>query len=202
MINDKIKRYGLFGFLNRLFSYLLSLIGIVYIKSNLYEKLLNDEVFLEESYSIMQLTYHDFEAQSALNPQWFNAEKLESIKKALLLDGNSAYGLFQDKLLIAYGFLSTSYMGLLGNHLLDDDCYLWDAYTHPCARGRRLHKLLTIYRERKAYKMGKKRALVIVDSFNKASKNTYVKHGFYIIQNFYTLSLFGSRNITNFKYGK
>ena len=79
MINDKIKRYGLLGFLNRLFCYLLSLIGIVYKKSNLYEKLLNDDFFLEESKLIMQLTYHDFEVQSALNPQWFNAEKLESI---------------------------------------------------------------------------------------------------------------------------
>lgn len=50
--------------------------------------------------------------------------------------------------------------------------------------------------------MGKKRALVIVASFNKASYKTYQKLGYTLIQKYYTLSLWRYKEKTNFKYGK
>lgn len=199
---SKLKRYGLMGMLQRSVWAILSLIKIKYSSHLLYKK----EIELTSKYDNLtykSLNFIDFENQQKLNPQWFDTDKISSIKQAFSIKGTSAFGLFEGKLLISYGFLSTSFLGLNDEiHLIKDDCYLWDAYTHPCARGRRLHKLLTIYIEREAYRIGKKRALVIVASFNKASCKTYERLGYCIMQKYYTVRFWKNREKTNFKYGK
>ena len=190
-IISKFKRYGFFGVISRILTYTLSQFGIEYTKFLIYQKLLKSELLRTESeqQQFSKLSISDFENQQKLNPSWFNAEKISSIRLAFAIKGTTAYGLFEGDLLISYGFLSTSSLGLNNKiQLIENDCYLWDAYTHPCARGRRLHKLLTIYIEREAYKMGKNRALVIVASFNKASSKTYERLGYKISQNYYYIS--------------
>ena len=94
-------------------------------------------------------------------------------------------------------------MGLNRNVILKkDDCYLWDAYTHPNARGKHYHKYLTIYRERVAFKYGKKRSLSIVASFNRASKNSYLARSYNLQETFITYNIFKKGFKSTLKYGK
>lgn len=201
-IISKIKRYGYTGLISRICAALSSYLGINYQISFFYKKSLSkDEV--ESKYQFEELSYQDFVEQSRYNSLWFNEEKMDSLKKAFQIDGTKAIGLYdENKLLISYGFLSTTYLGLKNIKLLDDDCYFWDDYTHPSARGKRLHMQLNISREREAYRIGKKRALVIVASFNKASCKTYERLGYCIMQKYYTVRFWKNGEKTNFKYGK
>ena len=175
---DKIARYGYCGVLSRMYTYLFSFIGINYQSSICFEKALSKDFYdADNLLSYRILDYNDFKEQVKYNPSWFDEQKLINIQRALEIVGTKAYGLYDQDLLISYGFISTHFIGLSDTVLSENDCYLWDAYTHPTARGKRLHRSLTMYIERQAYRMGKKRVLVIVAAFNKASSKTYRKLG-------------------------
>lgn len=201
---DKLKRYGLKGVLLRLVWKSFSIFKIDCSQCYLLGKSLNEPQSSSQSNATFStLEFVDFKKQRLLNPTWFTDEKISSIKKALEIEGSFAYGLLNNDLLISYGFLSLNYWGLDENLELEKgDCYLWDAYTHPSARGRKLHKMLTMHLEKEAFSKGKKRALSIVDSYNKASRNTYKRQGFSVVQKYFTINLFGVKKLTNFSYGK
>ena len=77
--------------------------------------------------------------------------------------------------------------------LREDTGYLWDDYTHPAYRGRRLHGEMLGIRERILEQMGKKVAFAMVDFYNRASQVGFERVGYALRSKVYAWSFWGGR---------
>lgn len=172
------KRYGWGGLLRNASGKLLRLAGLNVSRWYMYaipvaETDFNDLDRKLTGYPFKELCLEDFRRQTVLNPDWFTPAKMDDVERGLGIEGNHAYGLYEGELLVCYGWISLERFGLSEERLLPTDAYLWDAYTHPAFRGKRLHKYLSIMCLRSIAGYGKSRAVVIVANYNRASRQTY-----------------------------
>lgn len=185
VLREKHCLWGTWGLLSCLFEKALKkTIRLYFHRYTIYEyniigKL---DVKVDEKYRVAELSYEDFVKQSDLNPQWFIKWKLGMIRRALLKRGNTAIGLFDGDLLVAYRLIDFSTFVYTGCKLGTDDAYLWDCYVHPKYRGQGLHFTLTKLCINKCSELGKKRTLLYTDSYNKASHHAKQKAGFIVLQ--------------------
>lgn len=195
---DMKKRYGWGGLLRNAMEKLLGLVRLHVSRWHMYALPLSDEDiagFAEKlsGHAFRELTLKDFTKQAVLNPEWFTPAKVRDMERGLAIKGNHAFGLFNGDLLICYGWISLNRFGVDSARLLPTDAYLWDVYTHPDYRGKRLQSCLTHYCLVRGIECGKSRAVVVVADYNRASRRTYKRTGFQIIDRFWNYS-FGHEN--------
>lgn len=180
---DIYKRYRLTGIISNLFCKCIGYLGCrLYFGTIFYVNL--PHTISSANTTFKKLNLSDFLGQSEPNSTWFTDSKLKDIRYAFEVDGNEAYGIYYENLLICYGWISLKYFMPNKIELASTDGYLWDDYTHPLYRGRGLHRELLLYRCTKLAEYGKTRALSIIARYNYASKVGYEKSGFKRISNF------------------
>lgn len=195
------KDYRFTGIIDKIAYKALGLFGIkIYVytiyKLNLKES--DPECSLPVRFK--ELNYNDFLTQKEICPEWFTESKLNDLYEAFQVDGNKAFGYFENDILACYGWISLKYIMPNKLTLLQDDGYLWDDFTHPDFRGRGLHATLSKFRCAELSKLGKKRALIIIRRYNHASISGIVKIGFTPLVNFVNYR-FRKRSIkSTFKY--
>lgn len=199
------KRYGWGGLLRNASGKLLRLAGLNVSRWYMYaipvaETDFNDLDRKLTGYPFKELCLEDFRRQTVLNPDWFTPAKMDDVERGLGIEGNHAYGLYEGELLVCYGWISLERFGLSEERLLPTDAYLWDAYTHPAFRGKRLHKYLSIMCLRSIAGYGKSRAVVIVANYNRASRQTYERSGYCLINKFWRYSLWKRPERTTTRY--
>lgn len=201
LINDYIKRYGYKGVVEKFICKALSLIGIdVSIWNLLAIDVDTKSIVIDDGLQFVQLIFENFKEQQLCNPGWFTNEKVALIEDALKHEGNIAFGVYNDRLLICYGFISTVFMGTENVRLHNTDAYFWDDYVHPDYRGRKLHQLLNAYRIKKTIEFGKSRCISIVGNFNRASLVGYKRLGFMVIQTFCKIKIFNKLENSTLQY--
>lgn len=176
-IKNAIKRFGFLGFLENVFIHLLEKIGIKFSIMGLYSY----DIFASNSnefLNVFHVTPNTFISQKELNPNWFSDQKVSDMLLASDDENNVALGVFDGKLLVSYGWVSTRTMGLDNLLLHEPDGYLWDDYTHPDYRGEGLHSIINNARIAYLFEKGKKRALTQVAHYNRASRVGYIRKGF------------------------
>lgn len=204
MFSDRIRRYGIRGFLLNAFCKSFRLLGIkldfktVYITQAgaMFSNLKSETVQFRE------LTFEDFKGQEHLNPSWFTPTKLKTLRRAFDIEGNTAYGAFDKELLICYGWISMRQWALESRRLLSEDGYIWDDYTHPDYRGNGLHRLLALYRIETIYNMGGRRVIAQVSDFNRASRVGLERSGFKIIEHYVIYQIWNNKEQSTIQYGK
>lgn len=199
------KRYGWGGLFRNAGSKLLGLVGMHASRWHLYalrqsKSDIGNLNWERSGHPFRELSLEDFHRQALLNPEWFTPGKMADMEKGLAIEGNHAYGLYEGELLICYGWISLKCFGLNPTPLLPTDAYLWDAYTHPAFRGRRLHTDLSHYCIQRAFGYGKLRVVVIVADYNRASSQTYKWLGFRLTDTFWRYSLGQGRERTTMHY--
>lgn len=199
------KRYGWYGCFINAGAKLLNIIGVNASRCHLYALRLSQTDIDDfdkklSGYAFRELSLEDFCRQALLNPGWFTPAKMTDVEKGLAIEGNHAYGLYEGELLVCYGWISLKYFGLRPTPLLPTDAYLWDAYTHPAFRGRRLHSYLNYCLIRRCVRQGKSRIVVIVADYNRASSQTYKRLGFRLTDTFWRYSFWKSRERTTMHY--
>lgn len=147
-----------------------------------------------------ELTLNDFYRQSTINPQWFHTEKIKDMEKAFSIEGNRAFGIFDNELLIAYGWFSTVYFDITDKQLNDGDAYIWDDYTHPHYRGKHLHENIIKIRLNELSELNIKRILAVTRFQNKRSSIGFKKQNFALIQRFFTIKFFNNKEYSTLKY--
>lgn len=187
---ERIKRYGIKGFLLFALLRFLKIFGIRLFLKDIYRYPLDSysPPIIQNTYKI--LTIEDFENQKYLTPQWFSPSKIESFQRAMDIKGNIPYGIVDDKLIIAYGWLSLDKMGFDEISLSIGEGYLWDDYTHPQYRGKGLHRVITEIRLLKLYEYGKCSAISRIDTYNRASRIGYKRLGFVLYRRVLKYNIF------------
>lgn len=177
---ERIKRYGTRGFGLFVTLRFLKFFGVELDIKDIYSYTLelSSPQVVQLPYIYKRLLIQDFENQRYFNSQWFLPSKIESLKKAMSIKGNIPYGIMDDKLILAYGWLSLEKMGFDENLLPVNEGYLWDDYTHPEYRGKGLHQLITEIRLHKLREFGKCNAVSRIDIYNRASRIGYKRLGF------------------------
>ncbi len=176
-IKNAFKRFGFLGFLENVFIHLLEKIGIKFSIMGLYSY----DIFASNSnefLNVFRVTPNAFISQKELNPNWFSDQKVSDMLLASDDENNVALGVFDGKLLVSYGWVSTRTLGLDNLLLHESDGYLWDDYTHPDYRGKGFHSIINKSRIALLFEKGKKRALTQVAHYNRASRVGYIRNGF------------------------
>lgn len=189
--------YRLKGIFGKALLKILSLFGVKLRITYHYVKKLDQDSAGESSIEYKDLTLADFERQEALNPEWFTQEKLQRICNWISVEGNRAYGVYDNELLIAYGWISSMCMIVKDRPMKANVGYLWDDYTHPLYRGRGLHGELVKVREHQLLNLGKDTAFSIVDFYNRASQVAFVRAGYHHRITVYSYSI-GNRPAKTF----
>ena len=143
-----------------------------------YVKKLDGDSLHNISVRYRDLSFDDFVRQQDVNPEWFNPEKLQRVNQGLSVEGNYAYGIYDNEVLIAYGCIASLWMVRKYKPLKSNIGYLWDDYTHPAYRGRGLHGELIRLREDKLLRLGKDTVFATVDFCNRASQVGFVRAGY------------------------
>ena len=197
-IANALKRFGILGLFENTIIHCLSRIGITLCVMEIYGLELLSITEIKGLSNIRYLTLSDFEKQTLLNPNWFGKGKIEDMKNSFAIEGNIPVGIFENNLLIAYGWVSLNKLGLENLQLKDKDGYLWDDYTHPDYRGKGLHSIINNVRVSILKKAGKERALTQVAHYNRASRVGYLKSGFTLVDRYVQLKI-GNYNYTTIK---
>ena len=134
----------------------LSFFGVKLRITCQYAKKLTQDVAEKTCLQYKVLVLDDFEGQAAVNPEWFTKVKMQKIRQWISVEGNCAYGIYDNEILAAYGWISSEWMVHKEKLLKPNVGYLWDDYTHPLYRGRGLHGKLVKIREENLRRLGKK----------------------------------------------
>ena len=200
MIKGAIKRFGIFGCIENAIIHGLEKIGIGFnvMEVFVYE-MSSIEIYNEEQLNIRVLELMDFENQANINPQWFNSQKIDDMRSAFAVEGNIPLGIVVNQMIVAYGWVSLNTMGLENIPLKESDGYLWDDYTHPDYRGKRLHSVINQARVAFLCSKGKSRALTQVAHYNHASRVGYIRNGFKRETKYFKISI-GGIKYSSLKY--
>lgn len=181
-MKDLLRRYGVWGIVQRCWAKGWSLLGLRVERMHLMaHMLIESEDDLPE---YRELTMEDFQAHREEDPEWFTPLKMKKLKRYFIVPGNRAFGCFDEDELIAYGWISEQYLGYSNRPLQACDGYLWDDYTHPDYRGRGWHLKLIKIREKELMRRGKVRALSVVANYNRASRRGYQRAGYSLLERY------------------
>lgn len=178
MIKDAIKRFGLIGFLENTLIHCLQKIGVDFCIMEMFYLEIPEVTEDKQGIDVRVLQLSDFESQVNKNPIWFTPQKIEDMKRAFSLDGNVPVGIFEEELILAYGWISLKTFGIEKIALKGQDGYLWDDYTHPDYRGRGLHSVINNARVNFLRSCSKHRVLTHIAHYNRASRIGYLRNGF------------------------
>lgn len=200
---DIIHRYGIVGCIQNIFCKLLGIFGLNIEFLYCFSKDLDAPNLTESKFpAYKQLAYDDFENQSKYDPQWFNPHKLRALAQAFSVEGNYAFGCYDDGTLMCYAWISVAKFGLKQLDLKSEDGYLWDHYTTPSYRGKGLHGTMIRICEHELYKRGKKKAIIFVANYNRASRVGVERAGYKQAGRLYTRTFKNGFVQLHFNYGK
>lgn len=191
-MKEKIKKLSL----RKLINYLLFRLFKTRVMKFIY---LSNEISIDEineklanfDLDVKELSYSDFLLG---DKSVFKNEKLDVIKKRLLVNSYKAYGLIENNELIYSTWISYDNLGLpipTNLKLKPNEALLEDSYCHPNFRGNGLHSKMNVYRLKKIYESGRLKAIAIVLNGNEPALKVQLKSGFKIDGTFYAGCIFG-----------
>lgn len=172
--------YGFSGLLSFIrFLVLNKYLNIFYRKSDYLCRKLDTSID-NPRLDFRELTYADIEDVAKNDKSYadlFTDKKLRIFKRYLESGNIKVYGHYEDDRLCCYGCINFK-SGNIGKISLQNDIYLFDDYIHPAFRGRNMQCELINFRMKLGFEMGYSHAWCQVYSYNKASRNNYIKNGF------------------------
>lgn len=185
-IKNKTRQYGFFNLLILALKRVGNLFGYYHEVYYLYSKKLDSitpyKNSLPSGFTVEKLGISDFQNAGRLD---LSAESLERYKDRFLSGNYLVYGIFLAHTLVYYFWLSFCEMELpfpLSEYnnlsLKPDQGYLVDGFCLPEYRGQGLHAFMGVFLMNNLHEMGKKEALTIIKSENRAAISSQEKIGF------------------------
>ena len=185
-IKTKTRQYGFSNLLLLTLKRVGNLFGYYHEVYYLYSKKLDSVTPYKKSlpadFTVEKLSISDFQNAGRLD---LSAESLERYKDRFLSGNYLVYGIFLAQTLVYYFWLSFCEVELpfpLSEYnnisLKPDQGYLVDGFCLPEYRGQGLHAYMGVFLMNNLHDLGKKEALTIIKSENKAAISSQEKIGF------------------------
>lgn len=202
-IADNFRQYGFFGFSWRILKKIFRMIGISY---DSYYYLMNEIDYSAiqkywEANSIKMVKKLELADYEHGDPSYFSDEKMSLLNERFLHGNYVGYGAFDKDRLVYSAMISLKEMCFptpeVSGELSADEFLISDSYCDPDKRGNGYHNKMTVYLLMKGYEMGFPKAVATVLKENKPSLKSFLKSGFQVEFDFYTLRI-GKKSFTNY----
>lgn len=186
-LSNGIKQYGLLNFLSLVTTRAGEKLGFY---NDTYTLLTQDlrktlpTKQLATGYTLKEFTAEDLDK---LTGSWVSPEQIQAFRKRLMNPAQLGIGIYSDaNQELAYFFwlsydnieFPDRYNAFHSLRLGPDEAYLFDGFCNPSYRGLGFHGVAAIYLMEKAQQAGKKKAVTIILSINKAALISQQKVGF------------------------